>query len=117
MQFGESGGTEYVDKRLFRELWMTVEVSAHLQTPESAQSSRSKTAPLTVSSRLSIRNPEKLRLRKSSSPEPYPQFGFEDEPPISTAPAKLGREKRKRVQTAGLQESRALGFLPESQDR
>ena len=106
-----------MDERLFRELWMRMEVFAYLQILENAQSSCSKTAPLPVVSRLPIRNPETPRPRKSSSPEPYPQSGFENELPISITPAKLGREKRKNVRTAGLQESRALGFLPKSQDR
>ena len=36
--------------------------------------------------------------------------------PTSTAPSKLGREKRKRIHSRKYEESRALNWIPESQE-
>ena len=66
---------------------------------------------------LPIRTPptaERPRQRRHLSLETSPASLYEL--PASTAPAKLGRSKRKRVHTARYKESKASGLIPESQE-
>ena len=66
---------------------------------------------------LPIRTPptaQRPRLRRHSSLETSPTSLYEL--PTSTAPAKLGRSKRKRIHTARYKESKASGLIPESQE-
>ncbi len=66
---------------------------------------------------LPIRTPttaERPRWRRTPSPELSPEPIYEL--PVSTAPPKLGREKRKRVHTARYQEARNQGLIDESQE-
>ena len=66
---------------------------------------------------LPIRTPptaERPRQRRYSSLETSPTSLYEL--PASTAPAKLGKSKRKRVHTAKYKESKASGLIPESQE-
>jgi hypothetical protein len=59
---------------------------------------------------------ERPRRRPSPSPEQSPLRLSDLEPPASTAPPNLGREKRKRKHTARYQEARAHGDIVESQE-
>ena len=69
-----------------------------------------------MESSLPIRTPptrERPRPRPESL-EASPASAYE--PPASTAPAELGRIKRKRVHTERYKESRDSGLIPESQE-
>ena len=69
---------------------------------------------------LPIRTPttaERSRPRRTPSPEPPSPSVSEFEPPASTAPSRIGTDKRKRTQTKKYQEAKATGLLPESQPR
>ena len=73
--------------------------------------------PIGFTSLLPIRTPttrERPRPRKSPSPEASPAAVYEF--PTSTAPAELGREKRKRVHTDRYREARRQGLIQESQE-
>jgi len=85
-------------------------------------SERPRTPPQ-ISQTLPIRTPtttERPRRRKTPSPEPSPEPSplptSAYELPTSTAPPKLGREKRKRVHTARYQEAKETGQIAESQE-
>lgn len=75
-------------------------------------------ASISLISTLPIRSPvtPRPRLRRTPSPEALPLTASTYEPPSSTAPPNLGREKRKRAHTRKYQESRANGNIQESQE-
>ena len=75
------------------------------------------TPPLAQS--LPIRTPttaERPRNRRTPSPDTSPLQASEYELPTSTAPPRLGREKRKRVHTRRYEESKTAGEIAESQE-
>ena len=89
------------------------------QSPESSASETAPTTPPQTYTTIAIRTPttaERPRLRRTPSPEASPLPASAYELPTSTAPPKLGREKRKRPHTKKYQESRAMGEIAESQE-
>jgi hypothetical protein len=93
--------------RPFEEGEDTIEMTRR-RTPENIPESPPRTQTI-----LSIRAPERPRLRRSPSPEASPTTI----PPASTAPPALGRAKRRRNHTSRFTEGRQQGFIPESQER
>src|ERR1700742_1839820 len=68
---------------------------------------------------LPIRTPttaERPRPRRTPSPDTPPLPPSAYELPTSTAPPRLGREKRKRLHTRRYEESKAMGEIAESQE-
>jgi hypothetical protein len=76
------------------------------------------TTPPQQSTSLPIRSPltPRPRLKRDPSPDLSPEIYY-FEPVVSTAPAILGRGKRRRYHTARLDEARQQGLLPGSQER
>jgi hypothetical protein len=102
-------GTE---QRPFEEREDTIEITRQ-RTPETIPES----PPRLQSMDLAIRTPERPRLRRSPSPEASPTLIAPTELPPSTAPAALGRPKRRRQHTGRFTEGRQQGFIAESQER
>jgi hypothetical protein len=96
--------------RPFEEGEDTIEI-----TRQMAQECIPESPPRPLSTSLPVRTPERPRPRRSPSPELSPIVI--NEPPASTAPAALGRAKRRRNHTSRFTEGRQQGFIAESQER
>lgn len=86
------------------------------ERPSTPTSSSQSSLTLALPIRASPATPERPRPRRTPTPEASPLPASTRDPPSSTAPPILGREKRKRGHTRRYQESRAQGDIPESQE-
>jgi hypothetical protein len=89
----------------------TITVAARPSTPPPLPGA---TARLPIRTPTTAERPRPRRIFSSSPEQPSPSAY---EPPASTAPPNMGREKRRRAHTEKFMTAREQGYLPESQPR
>jgi hypothetical protein len=105
---------QYASQDPFDSQLSTITVAPRRQITE-----RPSTPPPPPPLALPIRTPttaERPRPRRTPSPDASPLQASAYELPTSTAPPRLGREKRRRVHTKRYEESKAAGEIAESQE-